>query len=294
MISIVICSVNEQLRNNIRDNIAATIGVDFELLIVSNTNNTGICKVYNDTLISTKFNFVCFVHEDVVFHTINWGKQLEILLSKNDTGLVGVSGTTYKSIYPAPWTCCDKSFYRNNTLQHFNGFENAEISNYFPTGIDFCEVAVLDGVLLAGRKEIFTRFRFDDMLLNGFHGYDIDISLAVGRKFKLLVTNNILIEHLSEGKFNKNWIKDSLVLHKKWKQSLPKSIGNRDKKNTYSDYLACSGFLNLLIINGSSKRVVSNYFFILLTKYSFYNRYKYIKSFFYYLLGHQRLISKIK
>jgi hypothetical protein len=291
MISIIICSVNEQLRNKISDNIAATIGVDFELLIISNTINRGICKVYNDTLILTKYNFVCFVHEDVIFHTINWGIKLEFLLSKNDTGLVGVSGATYKSVYPAPWTCCDKSFYRNNTLQHFNGLQYAELSTYFPTDTDSCEVAVLDGVFLAGRKEIFTRFKFDEILLNGFHGYDIDISLAVGCEFKLLVTNNILIEHLSEGKFNKNWINDSIILHEKWKQTLPRVIGISDEKNTYSDYLASSGFMNLLIKNGSSKRLVISYFNIVFTKYFFYNRFKYIRSFFYFLFDQHRLTS---
>jgi hypothetical protein len=290
MISIIICSINEQYRNNISNNIAATIGVEYELLIVSNSINQGICKVYNDTLLETKYNLVCFVHEDVIFHTNNWGIQLEFLLNKKDTGLVGVSGATYKSIYPAPWTCCDISFYRNNTLQHFHESKKVVASNYIPTGMEFCEVAVLDGVFLAGRKEIFTKFQFDDSLLNGFHGYDIDISLAVGKEFKLLVTNNILIEHLSEGKFNKNWIDDSIVVHEKWKKSLPKFIGIGNESKSYSDYLACSSFLNLLIINSYSKRLIIHYLYIVLTNYFSYNRFKYIRSFFYSLLSQHRLI----
>ncbi len=290
MISIIICSINEHLRNNIIKNIAATIGVEHELLIVNNSINKGICKVYNDTLVVTKYNLVCFVHEDVIFHTNNWGIQLEFLLSKKDTGLVGVSGTTYKSNYPAPWTCCEKSFYRNNTLQHFHGSKKVVASNYFPIGMEFCEVAVLDGVFLAGRKEIFTMFKFDDSLLNGFHGYDIDISLAVGNEFKLLVTNNILIEHLSEGKFNKKWLDDSIVLHEKWIKSLPKFIGIGNENKSYSDYLSCSSFLHLLIINSSSKRLIFNYLYIILTKYFSYNRFKYIRSFFYSLLGLHRFI----
>jgi len=291
MISIIICSINKHLSNSIAKNIDATIGVDYELIIVNNTLNESICKVYNDSLLITKYDSVCFVHEDVLFHSKNWGFQVQLLLNNKETGLVGVSGATYKSGYPAPWTCCDKSFYRNNTIQHSSRIDNSMLSYYFPPDVDFCEVVVLDGVFLAGRKDIFRRFKFDDTLLKGFHGYDIDISLAVSSEFKLVVSKNILIEHFSEGKFNQEWINDSILIHKKWKQTFPRTIGIMHNKIIYSDYLACSSFLNLLMLNNSSKCLASSYFYIILTRYFFYNRLKYLKSFLYFLFNQKRLFK---
>ena len=169
MISVIICSVNPIQLQNISKNIAETIGLPYELIEIDNTNSKkGICNVYNDAAAKAKYNYLCFVHDDVKFHTMSWGGILSDLLNKEDIGLVGVSGTTYKSVIPSSWTACKKDFYRINTIQHSDENINPLKYQINPDLISYSEVAIVDGVFLATRKEVISEFSFDEISLKGF------------------------------------------------------------------------------------------------------------------------------
>ena len=231
MISIIICSISPGMLNKVKENIAATIGVNFELIAIDNSiAKQGICKVYNDAVGKATFDIVCFIHEDVLIHSNNWGQHLVTLFGDTSIGLAGVSGTVYKSAYPAVWSACDQSLYRINTIQHFEGQALAVKAVINPLENSFDEVAVIDGIFLATRKEVIALFPFDETMFTGFHCYDLDFSLSIGTKYKIVVTYAILLEHFSEGHLNKNWLDDSLKLHKKWKAILPKQTGEINER----------------------------------------------------------------
>lgn len=277
MISIIICSVNSKLLSNITKNIGETIGVEYELIVQNNYLNKSISQVYNDGINSATFDVIVLVHEDVIFHTSLWGHIILNVLSNKEIGLMGISGSVYKSLFPAPWTACDKISYRNSTIQHFNSnTDNFTKANLTNTSGNY-EVAVLDGVFLGGRKEVLMKHKFDEKNLKGFHAYDIDISFSIGSYYKLVVTNDLIIEHLSQGKFNREWIVNSLIVHKKWSKYLPRKTPDCTDNNSYSDYLACSCFLNILIQNSYKKKLQILYYLILITRYFNYNKFKYLR-----------------
>ena len=76
MISVLICSADNSLLNQVKANIEQTIGVEHEILFFDNLEKKGICEVYNSLAAQAKFSYLCFVHEDILFQTLNWGLLL--------------------------------------------------------------------------------------------------------------------------------------------------------------------------------------------------------------------------
>ena len=83
MLSVLICSINGELLRQVKQNIAETVGVPYEILVWDNkASNDGICKVYNRLASDAQYPLLLFVHEDVTFETMNWGQKLAQKLLK--------------------------------------------------------------------------------------------------------------------------------------------------------------------------------------------------------------------
>jgi glycosyltransferase involved in cell wall biosynthesis len=223
MISIVICSINKLLFEQVSKNIAETIGVEFEIIQIDNSiTNYGICKAYNIGAAQAQFNYICFLHEDILIKSSNWGTEIINFLKKyKNVGIVGVAGSTYKSLVPSVWAQGLHGTDYANLIQHYR--KNVSI-NTERIGEHFSEVKTLDGVFLFTKKEIWQNNRFDEATFDKFHCYDLDFCLQVGQQFKIFVFNNLLIEHFSSGSLNKDWVNYSIKLTEKWQNLLP--IGN--------------------------------------------------------------------
>ena len=77
MISIIICSRNKDIPSELKQNIADTIGVDYELVVIDNSRNQySIFSAYNEGVKRAKGDMLCFMHEDVVFKNCNWGERV--------------------------------------------------------------------------------------------------------------------------------------------------------------------------------------------------------------------------
>ena len=101
MISVLICSNNPGLLTQVTNNITTTIGTEFEILHFDNREpKKGLCEVYNELASCANFPYICFLHEDVLFQTHEWGKKLnEIFLQNENTGLIGIAGSKYKLVF---------------------------------------------------------------------------------------------------------------------------------------------------------------------------------------------------
>ena len=286
MISVIICSIRPELLEKLQTNIAATIGAPYEIVAVDNRDTgEGICKVYNRAAAAAKFDVLCFLHEDLILHTKNWGNVLATVFADKKTGLAGISGAVFKSKYPATWSACDPRYYRTNSIQHFRGHSTPEAAGFNPGNETLSEVAVIDGVFMATTKKVFEQYRFDEVLLTGFHGYDLDYSLQVGSGYKVVVTHEIMVEHLSEGNLNKTWLDNSIALHKKWSTVLPMiktAMSSTDIKR--NDYMACCSVIYIALKNPGYKKLVFRYYLKLLSDFFLLNKLKYSRSVMKYIL----------
>jgi glycosyltransferase involved in cell wall biosynthesis len=232
MISIIICSANANDLNLVSRNIENTVGVPHEIISFDNSDGKkGICELYNLGKKMSKFDILCFMHEDIRIDTQNWGqKVLDKFHANNQIGVVGVAGGGYKSLTPSGWYCLDYNSmdrYFQNLLQGFKLDDKDELHAYHnPYNQVLSEVVCVDGLWFCARKEILDEKPFDEELLKGFHGYDIDFCLNLYGKYKIVVTYDVLMKHASEGNFNKSWLDEMLKVHRKWSRSLPLTISD--------------------------------------------------------------------
>jgi glycosyltransferase involved in cell wall biosynthesis len=230
MISIIVCSLNPSLNGALLENIRNTVGVPYEVICVDNSaGKYSIFEAYNYGASRATSDLLCFMHEDILFHTGDWGRIVAGKLADKEVGVIGVAGAVYKSASPSPWWISDledqTAYQRFNLLQHFS----TGIKRQNARGTDedlWDEVVVLDGVWLCCRKDIWLETPFDSQKYNGFHFYDLDFSLAVHtRGFRNFVSREILLEHFSAGNMDKNWIRGAEIFHEKWRKTLPQSVG---------------------------------------------------------------------
>lgn len=249
MISLIICSRKIHLNRKLIENIDETIGIPYEIVVIDNsTNQNSICSAYNLGASKSKFDILCFVHDDVAFHTKDWGSKILNHLINENCGLIGVAGSTVKSKKPSPWWVSNfhnfVEYNRYNVIQHrgTKGYIKREGNNPFNEIIS--KVVVLDGFFLCSKKEVWQNTRFDEQLLNGFHGYDTDICLACHTKgLSNYAVHDIDIEHFSAGSLDLNWLKTSMLVHHKWRNRLPLSINTLTTKKEFEiEYQASKNF----------------------------------------------------
>lgn len=230
MVSIIIASTSHDLAEAIEKNIADTIGLPFEIIVVENKcAPRSLCAVYNEAAAVAKYDFVCLMHEDICIHTMNWGAIALGIMDDPEVGVIGVAGGTYKSLTPAGWACPGLEGEGNkvNLIQHYKYTNAAPVLEYYNSNEDkLAKVATVDGVWMFTRKKVIVDFPFDNQLLNGFHGYDIDFCLNVSGQFKVVVTFDILIEHYSEGNYDRAWLEAMLKIHTKHRENLPLNTGD--------------------------------------------------------------------
>lgn len=228
MISIIICSVNKKLLGQIMANIELTIGVEHEIIAFDNLEaRLGIAEAYNLSARKAIYPYICFMHEDILFETREWGKKVIAHLSDKDLGLIGVAGGDTKGIVPSSWS--SSAFESEmSIIQHFRLEAKAPelvIKTGYPDDLsNLKKVVCIDGVWMCTRKEVFEKFQFDQAIINSFHGYDIDFSLQVQSAYAVGVVFDIIFHHFSEGTFNREWVQSCIRVSDKWRDKLPRSV----------------------------------------------------------------------
>ncbi len=229
MISIVICSREKAISQQLIDNIEKTVGVQFELIVIDNSqNNYSIFEAYNLGIEKSKGEYLCFLHDDIQIHTQNWGKILESIF-QNDAkiGLIGVAGTKVKTKMPSAWWDCSDEELQINIIQHFPNKDKEHWKKGFINS-NLVDVVIIDGVFMVGRK-------IDGILFNkelqGFHNYDLNLAFEYLKKnYKIVATNEILLEHFSLGVLNKSWFASTVKIHKLYNKTLPLNLSKIDLK----------------------------------------------------------------
>lgn len=126
-------------------------------------------------------DILCYMHEDLCFHTLQWGRQVEKYFTIYPyVGMVGVAGTHFLADMPA--ACWDTEIRSGQLLQGaINNGEYKVVSQ--DSWLDYKKtptvVASVDGLWMCFQRKVFSLIRWDDSLFSGFHGYDTDISLQV-------------------------------------------------------------------------------------------------------------------
>ena len=222
MISCIICSRQADISAELKENIASTIGCEYELVVIDNSKNEhSIFSAYNEGVRRAIGDILCFMHEDIIYHTNDWGKLVNNVLRYESIGLVGVIGSQYLPNKMASWWLCGAT--KGQILQ---GYKDQK-GNYFAS-LDgeniqqLTDTVVVDGLWFCMNRTMFSLVRFDENTYNSYHCYDVDISMQVlscGRR--VVVVPDLLIEHRSLGNVTTSYYNQLQVFYDKWQANLP-------------------------------------------------------------------------
>jgi glycosyltransferase involved in cell wall biosynthesis len=283
MISLIVCSRSKADLIPFTANVEQTIGVEYELIAIDNSENEySIFSAYNEGIRLSKGDYLCFVHEDVQFHSKGWGENLTRHLQLPEVGIVGLAGGGIVSRIPDSWKNKHSAI---NIIQSDRKTAKAARKVTLPVGNTYLrrEVILLDGVFLAMNRNVAEKVKFDETL-GGFHGYDLDICMqAVTDGFRNFVVYDIELEHFSRGGRDKKYFANLIAIFRKWENSLPILLTEIEpkveKKQLYR-------LLYKLISRGFSKPEVVEQivYFGIKSKASFLLQRKCIVAVFYFLI----------
>ncbi len=223
MISIIICSRKKEINSGLSENIINTIGCEYELIVIDNSENKySIFEAYNLGIERSTGDYLCFMHDDIILHTLGWGTIIDRVFKKDpQIGLIGIAGSTAKTKAPSAWWDCAEDEKVINIIQHFPTKEK-EIWNFGFEKEQNTEVVAIDGVFMVMQRDKLLYFNTD---MKGFHNYDLNISFECKKQgYKIIVTNEIVLEHFSSGVLNEAWVGSTYTIHKLYKEVLPLMI----------------------------------------------------------------------
>lgn len=208
MISIIISSYQPEYFAALKKNVAETCGVEYEIIKIDNPGKYGISEAYNKGAAKAKYDYLLFVHEDVFFHTQNWGLLLQKYFDLPNLGVLGLAGSRRKFQLPYGYFSgiVEDSFV---FLKQKGEYENKFSSEIFPF-----EIKIIDGVFIGMKKKLWQELPFDESL-KGFHSYDLDISLRSSVSHKNYLVTNLDFEHFSKGNFGDDWVLESIEFNKR-------------------------------------------------------------------------------
>ena len=226
MISCIICSRKSDIPVELKENIKTTIGCEYELIIIDNsTNKHSIFSAYNEGVRRSKGGLLCFMHEDIIYHTQDWGLKVLEHFKNENVGLLGVEGTHFSANYPSPWWSSSLNsgqLIQGNTINGIYSSEEEYLWNRKEG--NSIEGVIVDGLWMCIPRKLFeyNTIRFDEDTYSGFHCYDADICMQViNVKYEVRIIFDILIEHKSLGNPDIHYFEQLDIWYQKWKDNLP-------------------------------------------------------------------------
>lgn len=168
------------------------------------------------------------------------------ILEDKSIGVVGFGGAHFLPSVPMYWS--ESPIISEYCKHNDNGREyDCMAKDYMINGL--VDVAVVDGMCMMARRDVFDKVKFDEDSYSGFHLYDMDVCMQILKQgLRVCVTDKILItHHWSESamftKKGANMLKVNLdVFVNKWRNRLPMLVGlDNTKLNIENlDKLCCS------------------------------------------------------
>ena len=241
MISIIRCNKKATLNPDLDKNIRDTIGVEYEIISIDNSRGQfSIFQAYNEGVARAKGDILCFMHDDILFRSNDWGKVVVESFSSNpNMGALGVAGGHFMPDCPCSWSTCKTTSYHVWQTNR-DGSATEYGCNDYTNGKRLVEVVCLDGLFMCIRRSLFDTIRFDDNTFSGFHCYDSDICMQVlSMGYSVNVTFDIDIEHRSNGACNQQYYDNLELWHNKWHGQLPITRGiilTDNEKRLHQEY----------------------------------------------------------
>jgi len=266
-VSVIICSINPEWCDTMIASVKNTIGIDFETIVFDNREKKlGICQVYNDCARKARFPYLCFIHEDVIMPTKNWGKTMVEFAEKTpDCGAIGFAGGTVANKNFTSWSGYGRlkvgrcRYYDTKHGGKAYSLDDLSYKYNNPANEDFAKVVALDGMFLFVGKEIWEEHPFDDDWIKGFHFYDAEFSFGIAQHRQNYVCLTADIYHFSGGNYDRTYYETARIFQKKWKHALPYSVGGTQTSIIHETNSGIGFFLQSIRLGLSIKDSIKHF-----------------------------------
>jgi tetratricopeptide (TPR) repeat protein len=199
-VSIVICSIDDA-RHERAVALYRRLFAAVRHEIVSIRNAHSLAEAYNWALRRSVADVVVLSHDDVDILAPDFAARLLERLQAFD--VVGVAGSTRLDGPAIGWA--GHPHLRGWITHRAPGSVNWQVDVLDPRPVAG-DIVLLDGVLLAGKREAFRAVSFDAENFDGFHLADLDWSYRAAQAgFKLGVAGDLLLVHGSRGNYDARW-----------------------------------------------------------------------------------------
>lgn len=229
-ISLISCSRNSTLPQSLIKNIEDTIfspaddkKYGYEIITIDNSNNHyNIFQAYNEGVRRSSGEILCFMHDDLEYESVGWGNNVINLFNKyTEAGACAVVCCTYIKSTPS-YYYSDPAF----NMMHVQLQNSDGTRSFFYDYLDVdhpCPVVVFDGLWFCIRRECFNRISFDERTYNGFHMYDLDISMQLNLAgYKIFNIPGVEIFHIAGQATDKRFWEAAFKFYHKFKNHLPR------------------------------------------------------------------------
>jgi tetratricopeptide (TPR) repeat protein len=195
-VTVVICSIDDAKH----DRAVALYrrlfaGVRHEIVTIRDARS--LAEAYNGAIAQSTADVVVLSHDDVDVLESNFAGELLRGLRTFDA--VGVVGSTRMEGPALGWS--GHPHLRGWITHHAAGDPQWHVDVLHPAP-GAGDIAILDGVMIAARREVFAAVPFDARTFDGFHHYDLDWSYRASRAgFRLGVAGDLLVVHASRGNY---------------------------------------------------------------------------------------------
>jgi len=170
-------------------------GVRHELVAIRDAPS--LADAYNRAIAQSATDVVLLSHDDIDVLQPDFAARLLRELRTFDA--IGVVGSTKMEGPALGWS--GHPHLRGWITHHVPGSGQWQVDVLHPRP-GAGDIAILDGVMLAARRDAFTAVRFDAGTFDGFHHYDLDWSYRASRAgFRLGVAGDLLVVHASRGNY---------------------------------------------------------------------------------------------
>jgi GT2 family glycosyltransferase len=201
MISIIICSIDDQKFTRVTDSLAQALGADsVEFIRVQDAK--GLAEGYNRALPHAHGELIVFCHDDIEVLSPDFKDRLLGHMEQAD--LVGVAGAS--RVISGRWAnaCPPYIFGQIASFDPQTNLYGVWLWGTPARRINHIEV--LDGVFMCAKRQVAQAVPFDAQTFDGFHCYDLDFSFRAHQAgFRLAVGCDLLLLHWSTGNWNAQW-----------------------------------------------------------------------------------------
>lgn len=178
-------------------------------------NNQGLPDVYNAHISAgVPDSIVIFIHDDVWIDDYFFFQRIVEGLQIYD--VIGVAGNREIAPFQRSWASLDSNFTCPDPRSGAIAFGKQPFGSVTFFGAAPAECQLLDGVLLAAKKEILTAngLLFDPKF--DFHFYDMDFCRQAKQLGLRLGTWPISLTHQSNGNYDEKWLRKYYSYLEKW------------------------------------------------------------------------------